>query len=410
MKSFASFRKMVASLVQEVIPTNKAESNVLAVLFLYYLLIGCLFFFISLPKDQWLGMMGYDTQGHVTYEPQMLCFKNLLTWNIRHPLYTLLYLPVIILNEGFLALGIHLTWQVFLLSSIFLMSMSGLFVYKTIRLVGLENREAGLILAVFVSFAHVTFLGIQVDSFVISVFFGSLMLYLFAKGYHNFLTDNLLFFGITGTTSTNVVKFAFYQFLEEKSFSKFVARFSKSLWLFCLLFVLTLPNLCMRLVERPRGLMYAVIGDSMNFRGTNHHKLQLFLENYISEPLLFHHTDGIIFSEETVCLPDYASLFYYFPVLSIWVMVLLSVYINRHSKVIHLFVLCFGFDLIMHFLVGYGMEEGQLFCGHWIFFIPVVLGLMVKKMGTARLWLCVLLCLCFLEMLFLNSYHLIQSL
>ena len=410
MSGYSSIKQKVISFWQEIKPVNQLEKNVLSVLSFYYVLFCCLFIFISLPKECWLGMMGYDTEGHVTYEPQMLCLKNLFLWNIRHPLYSMLCLPMIILNEGLSAIGVNWSWPIFLLSSALLMSMSGLFVFKTLRCLGISVWNSILLLMLYCSFAHVMLLGIQVDSFVLTIFFCTLMVLLYVKGYHNSLTDNLLFFGIAGTTSTNFLKFVVYQFLEEKSFNRLIPRFLRSLLLFSIFFIMTVPNLFFRLVERSRGLLYAIIGDSMNFRGSSLSKYQLFVENFLSEPMVFHHTTGIIYSEETVNLPNYFSPFCYLPIIAIWSLVFFSIIVNRNSRIVYLFILCFGIDLVMHFLIGYGMEEGQLFCGHWIFFIPIILGLLLKKESTQTQWITGILSICSVCMFLLNYYHLLMSL
>jgi hypothetical protein len=38
----------------------------------------------------------------------------------------------------------------------------------------------------------------------------------------------------------------------------------------------------------------------------------------------------------------------------------------------------------MHFGIGYGMEEAQLFCGHWLFFLPILLGMFIKNLSTNK--------------------------
>ena len=35
----------------------------------------------------------------------------------------------------------------------------------------------------------------------------------------------------------------------------------------------------------------------------------------------------------------------------------------------------FLFNIIIHFICGYGNNELQLFCGHWIFFIPILVAM-----------------------------------
>lgn len=390
-------------------PDNPSEQRVFLLLLIYFAAIATAFCIIVVPRGLPLGMLGYDTAGHLTYEPMMISTNNILSWNLRHPLYRLLFLPVILINEGLLHAGIDITWPLFLATSTWCMSCSGLFIFKTLRTLGLSITNALLMIPLYCSLAHIIMLSIQVDSFVLSLFFCSAMTLLYVRRFHNKLTDNLLFLGIAGTTSTNFIKFAIYQLLEERSFKKAFIRFIQSIGVFCVLFALSFPNLVTRLIERPRGFLYAVMGDSFNFQGSDTSKWQLFIDNFLSDPILFHHTTGIIYSHDTIQLPAYPSAWFYVPIAVIFLLVLSSVIVNWRKPVIQLFCCCFIFDLFMHFGIGYGMEEGQLFCGHWLFFIPVVAGLTTNFNKSLEKTVQALVLALTLFLLTTNLYHLYQS-
>ena len=382
---FQSIKKSFIDIWQILKPSSNDEKYIFLSLFFYFTIIATVFCVFVLPPKQSLGMLGYDTEGHLTYEPMMISANNMLKWNLRHPLYRLFFLPIILINEGFLACGVNITWELFLGTSTILMSCSGLFIYKTLRAINNSIIEAIILLLLFCSFAHVIMLSFQVDSFVMSMFFCSIMLLLFVKKSHNQLSDILLFLGITGTTSTNCIKYAFYIWIEEHSLKRAFIRFSRSTFIFCILFSFTFVNLIFRLIERPRGFLYAIIGDSLNFQGTSISKWHLFISNFLSEPLLFHHTKGIIYSQETTILPEYPSMFYYIPIIIITLLVTYSIFNNRHNTIIQFICCCFVFDLFMHFGIGYGIEEAQLFCGHWIFYIPIIIGIQIVKMKRYRI-------------------------
>lgn len=391
-------------------PGSSTERYITLFLFLYFATIACLFCISVLPVGSSLGMLGYDTSGHLTYEPMQISLNNILNWNLRHPLYRLLFLPIILINEGLLSCGINITWQLFLATSTLLMSCSGLFIYKILRSFNLSQLDAILLLILYCSFAHIIMLCIQVDSFVMSQFFCTALLLLFVKRKHNSISDSLLFIGITGTTSTNSIKFALYQLFEEKSIKKALVRFVKSTFLFCLFIILTIPDLISRLTERPRGLLYAILGDSFNFQGSEISRWRLFFDNFLSEPILFHHTTGIIHSFETIRLPIYPSIGYYLPILIIFFLVIISTILNYRSKIIKLFCCFFGYDIFIHFGIGYGMEEGQLFCGHWLFFIPIVIGVFLSNLNKYRKCFLTILIGISGFLLVVNLYHFSLSL
>ena len=383
-------------------PADYDELRIFMLLFSYFSVFTISFCLVAIPKDIPLGMLGYDTVGYLIFEHGQLSPGYILSWNLRHPLYKVFLLPIILLNEGLLSLGIHLTWPIFLTSTTFMMSCCGLFIYKTLRTLDIDIRSSYYLLLLYCSFAHTIMLSIQVDSFVMSMFFCSAMTLLFVTKAHNKLSDNILFLGITGTTSTNFIKFLFYQILEERSCKKTLQRFALSIIFFSCLFAFTIRNLIFRLTEFQNDYLYAIVGDTLSYRGSDLSRWTLFIENYISEPIVFHHTTGILFSNETIHLPSYSSQLLYIPIIIIYTLVLFSIILNRNNQIIHLFCLCFGFDLFMHFGIGYGLEEGQLFCGHWIFFIPIVIGVLLKEYPSAKLIVMSFTIICFILLFLYN--------
>lgn len=410
MKRLKAFKQSSLELFRILKPASRCEKIVFLSLLLYFAAIAISFCIVALPKNNPFGMLGYDTAGHLEYEPIMISCKNMLNWNLRHPLYRLFFFPIIMINEGLLSAGINISWFLFLGTSTLMMSCCGLFIFKTLQSLKLSIKESSLLLFLFCSFAHVILLCIQVDSFVMSMFFCSAMTLLYVSHFHNRLSDSFLFLGITGTTSTNFVKFTFYLLLEEKNTKKTLLRFLKAIIAFCLFFILTVPNLVKRLIERPRGFRYAFMGDSFDFQGSDINNWKLFIENFISEPLLFHHTTGIIYSYESINLPAYTSLGYYLPIAIIFHLILFSVILNCRKPIIRFFCCCFGFDWLMHFCIGYGIEEGQLFCGHWIFFIPIVIGELFANLKAIREPLYAVLATCATIMLITNLFHFSLSL
>lgn len=382
-KRICKIKKALYSLWLEIIPENKHEWFVLCGSIVYYTIILCLLICVSFPKGDFMEFLGYDTDIRFSTDPIMMSSENLLKWSARHPLYTFFYFPIILVNELLLKLGLDITRPLFMLSSVIVMGFSFLLLYKIFRTIKLGNRQCFVLLCLFGSYAHVILLGFQVDSFVITMFFLLLMILLFCRHHHNFLTDNLLFLGLTGTTSTSFIKFAIYQFIEEKSIRIAFKRFIQSILFFVITLFLTIPDLLYRLSLK-RGLAYAFIGDTLQYTGSRIDKCHLFIDNFLSEPVLFHDKTGIVFSPETINLPSYPYPFFYLPVAILFILTLLSVIINRNQGLTWLFCLCFTTDILIHFGIGYGIEEAQLFCGHWIFYLPIMIGLLIKHLARKK--------------------------
>lgn len=365
-------------LLKELKPVNKGELCVLICSVLYFSVILSLLITISFPKGDFMEFMGYDTDIRFATNPIMMSSGGMLKWNIRHPLYTLFYLPVIVFNELLLYLGIDITRQLFMFVSVFIMGYSCLILYKIFRFIKLSIWTSLIHVFFFCSFAHIILLSFQVDSFVISMFFLLIMILLFLKRKNNLLIDNILFLGLTGTTSTNMIKFGICQLIEEKSFHKTIKRFFLSIPLFLLVLLVTLPDLYYRLSLK-RGLVYAFIGDTLTYTGSTLNKFCLFVDNFVSEPIAFHNTMGIVYSPDTIHLPPYTSFLCYLPTIIIFFFVFLSLIVCHKERIIWLFCTCWGADLIIHFGIGYGIEEAQLFSGHWIFFLPILIGMLIVR-------------------------------
>ena len=86
-------------LLKELKPVNKGELCVLICSVLYFSVILSLLITISFPKGDFMEFMGYDTDIRFATNPIMMSSGGMLKWNIRHPLYTLFYLPVIVFND-----------------------------------------------------------------------------------------------------------------------------------------------------------------------------------------------------------------------------------------------------------------------------------------------------------------------
>ena len=402
----SSFRLLLAELK----PQNKVEYLVLIGCISYFSVILILLITVSFPNGEFMELMGYDTDIRFATDPIMMSSGEMLKWNIRHPLFTFFYFPVILLNELLLAIGIEITRPLFMFVSVLIMGYSCLILYKILRSFSLSVNACIVLLFLFCSFAHIILLGFQVDSFVLSLFFLLLMILLFVKHKNCMIIDNILFLGLVGTTSTNMIKFGFYQLIEERNIFRAMKRFLLSIPFFILIVLVTLPDLYYRL-SLGRGLIYAFIGDTLKYTGTTLDRCRLFIDNFVSEPILFHNATGIVFSPDTIHLPAYPSTLCYIVVLIIFLLVILSVVVCRREKLVWLFCTCWASDIIIHFGVGYGMEEAQLFCGHWLFFIPIMIGmLMVHSRQKFRNHIVMTVAVIASSLLVYNFYCFIHSL
>lgn len=356
-------------------PNNYIQWTVFILSILYFGIIATLFL-LQRATDNLPEMLGYDTSAHMMLEHKMISLQHLFSWNLRHPLLNLLFFPPLLVDYLLSFFDLNYKWEIFTIYSCLISSYTGLLLYKILSNI-CDKRTAILLLFMFYSFAHTILLSIQVDSFIFSMLFLVMLALVYITNKHNIYINNILFFTLVGTTSTNIIKFFIYSFFISRGrIKEALGTFFKSLFIFLCLFLLTIPDFFNRLFFQHLGLKYSLLAQTMDYRGTSLNKLYLFVTNFISEPFLFHYKDNLLYANDTINLPSYSSTLCNLVILIIICLSIYSIIINYKNKIVKLFIAFFSVDIFIHFVVGYGIEEGQLFCGHWFFFIPLLLGLL----------------------------------
>lgn len=356
-------------------PNNYHEWTIFLLSILYFCIIATLFL-RQRTADNLPEMLGYDTSAHMMLEHKMISLQNLFSWNLRHPLLNLLFLPPLLIDYFLSFFDLNYKWEIFTIYSCLISSYTGLLLYKTLSYI-CNKKTAILLLVMFYSFAHTILLSIQVDSFIFSMLFLVMLSLVYITKQHNKYVNNILFFTLVGTTSTNIIKFLLYScFISQRRIKEALGIFFKSTVIFICIFLLTIPDLINRLFIQHLGLKYSLLAQTMDYRGTSLNKIDLFVTNFISEPFLFHYKDNLLYANDTINLPSYSSTLCNLVILIIICLSIYSIIINYKNKIVKLFIAFFSVDIFIHFVVGYGIEEGQLFCGHWFFFIPLLLGLL----------------------------------
>ena len=321
-------------------------------------------------------MLGYDTSAHMMIEHKMISLQHLFSWNFRHPLLNLLFLPPLLVDYFLSLFDFNYKWEIFTIYSSLIASYTGLLLYKILSTI-CTKRTAILLLILFYSFAHTILLSIQVDSFIYSMLFLVMLLLVYTTNNHNIYINNMLFLALTGTTLTNIVKYAIYSFfISKRRIKETLLTFSKSTILFLCIFLSTIPDLFNRLFIKHLGVKYSLLAQTMDYRGTTLNEIHLFVTNFISEPLIFHYKENLLYANDTINLPPYSNIICNLIIFGIICLSFFSIILNYKNKIIKLFISFFSVDIFIHYVVGYGIEEGQLFCGHWFFFIPLLLGLL----------------------------------
>lgn len=318
-------------------------------------------------------IMGYDSDFYIGEgrNPKLMLSK-ILSWNLRHPLYVLINLPVLLI-DAILPSTVH--WAVFAVFSSFIMAGSNLLIYKICEqaLVGEVSTILSIIL--FSTFAHIMLLSGLAETYVLTIYFVLLLILLAMTKRSTMFSDNLIFAILTGTTLTNCIYFFFVKLWDNAGdIRQALSSTLKSTFLFIPLLGITMIGLAFRYFIKHIPLMEAILNDTHKFVHDSNIQLTTIWNHYFADPFLFHYIDQVVHTSNAEVLPSYPSIFYHLTIIFILLFALWGV-IKSKAILRNICLSFFAYNCLIHFVCGYGNNELQLFCGHWLFFVPIFIAI-----------------------------------
>lgn len=384
-KIISLFNKGVKPLGQMILPHNKSEKILLCVSMVYFYIIWGAFIIL---RNEYLpiNIMGYDTIPNIS----QYGFPYVHCWHLRHPLFAFFYLPqtcIVWIFERF-SIDDRLITYTIVTPAIF--AFNNLLLSKILRELLPKGNNIGIYLsiALFSSFAHVILLSGQYETFPLSMFLLVLSL-LYINRQQNTYQDNILFALIAGVTSTNGIKLLI-AWMWDTSLAKYIKRSLKSICLFSICMVL--PTLQLILATIRHGDLYGhFITNSTGFSHVEYSTLSALKDNFFSEPLFFHNLGAIIYDPRitysgvkmpsTSIMDSYQYPFINACIIVIYVIAIIGVVLNYKERIVKAMLSFVLIDMIVLLLLGYAKNEAQLFCLHWIFIIPIAIGLLFRKLS-----------------------------
>lgn len=336
---------------------------------LFWFLCFSLYFALSVDFSCHHELMGYDSDFYIGEDRNpKLMLNKILSWNLRHPLYVIINIPILLI-DAILPSTLH--WAVFAVFSSFIMAGSNLLIYKICKqaLVGEVSSLISIIL--FSTFAHIILLSGLAETYVLTIYFVLLLILLAMTKRSTMFSDNLIFAILTGTTLTNCIYFFFVKLWDKAgNIRQAIVTTLKSTFLFIPLFGITMIGLAYRYFVKHIPLMEAILNDTHKFVHDSNIQLSTIWNHYFADPFLFHYTDQVVHTSNAEVLPSYPSVFYHFIIISLLLFALWGV-IKSRALLRNICLSFFAYNIIIHFVCGYGNNELQLFCGHWLFFVPI---------------------------------------
>ena len=391
-----------------IIPSQKIERIIFISILIWFLCFS-LYFALSVDFSYHHEIMGYDSDFYIGEgrNPKLMLNK-VISWNLRHPLYAMINYPVLLI-DAFLPSTLH--WAVFAVFSSIVMAGSNLLIYKICEKALVGNLSTLISIILFSTFAHIMLLSGLAETYVLTIYFVLLLILLVLTKKSTRLSDNVIFAILTGTTLTNCIYFFFVKLWEKAgNIKQAVINTFKSTYLFIPLFGITMIGLAFRYFVKHIPLMEAILNDTHKFVHDSNIQLATIWNHYFADPILFHYTDHVVHTSNAEALPAYPSIFHHITIIFILLFALWGVYKSK-PLLRNICLSFFVYNFIIHFICGYGNNELQLFCGHWLFFVPifVAIGLNAINIKIVRRAFQLIILVCAIFFAIHNGYCYITS-
>lgn len=379
----------------------------------------------------------FERELHLSgYDP--LTYLTVTDWDVlyevhRHPLLAFFVWPLWLVNQGLTALfGVNCVQYVVALTVIACSLYSYIFLYRIHReVIGLERADATLMTMFAFSMAYILLSVIVPDHFTVSMFLLLLTLYIsgvcIKKGHEYRWWQSALFFIITaGVTLSNGVKvFLAGLFVNRRDFFR-----SKYLLLAVLLpsallwgvavwehhtFVQPRQQAQAAMKQRKAEALKARVaqmtpderarfeakkarreavlrrqaaktGKPVEDRGylkwtdISTSRWQTVYENLFGESVQFHRQH---FLEDTLVgrpvFVSYLNMFSYFVEAIVVLLALLGIWYGRRNRFLWLCLSCFAMDMMVHLVLGFGINEVFIMAPHFLFFLPIATSYLLRE-------------------------------
>ena len=379
----------------------------------------------------------FERELHLSgYDP--LTYLTVTDWDVlyevhRHPLLAFFVWPLWLMNEGLTWLtGVNCVQYVVALPVIFCSLYSYIFLYRIHReVVGLRRDDATLMTMFAFSMAYILLSVIVPDHFTVSMFLLLLTLYISGiciKKRHEYRwwQSALLFIITAGVTLSNGIKvFLAGLFVNRRDFFRpkylllAVLLPSALLWGVAVwehhTFVQPRQQAQAALKQRKAEAVKARVaqmtpderarfeakkarreavlrrqaaktGKPVENRGylkwtdISTSRWQTVYENLFGESVQFHRQH---FLEDTLVgrpvFVPYLSMFSYIVEAMVVLLALIGVWYGRRSRFLWLCLSCFAMDMMVHLVLGFGINEVFIMAPHFLFFLPIATSYLLRE-------------------------------
>lgn len=413
--------------MKNIFKISKEESMPLLVACLVFITLNILMVLYHYDQFSRGGNVGYWTIFSRDFEVSGFDFYTYLTlskWDgyyteFRHPLLQFLWYPFYLINHWQMALTeTNLSIQIVAVVMVVLSCYSFLFMRRILReVLELGEFDSNLLTGFFFSLGYIMVSVFAPDHFGVSLFFLTMTLYI--AGIHLKRKEEmpiwqcaLLFFLTAGITLSNGAKtFLCALFNNGKCLFN-----TKYLLLGCIIPTIAIGALAIwqneafikphkeagaRIVAQRSAkdsvFKAQVAASQQHWKQINGKQIKKegvwawanlsvsrphsLVENWFGESLILHrdHLLEDIGQHRPIFVP-YDSPLQYILEAIIVIMLGIGLWMGRHSKFLWMVASCVAFDVVIHFGLGFGLNEVYIMTAHWAFIIPIAIGFLLKTM------------------------------
>lgn len=348
---------------------------------------SCLF---ALPTDASWGqfMRNFRMSG---FDPTT--YAVVLHWHqgydiLRHPLLAFFVWPLSVLNMGLSAIVgtncVQLVVGVVLIASAF---YALLWLWRTLRfVVGVGRCTAWLLTLLFMGFGMIAVAMCVPDHFCLSLPLLSLTLYVsgmkLKRGTRYSAWQAIVLFTLTaGVTLSNGIVVLLAVALTNGR-AAFRPRF--------FLGALVLPALLMlavgmgeRMLQQSKASISAPVAQQMKWTRQDVSRADVLVENFLGESLQLHrrHILGDVLSGRPIIV-RYSWAAQYVAEAIIVLLALVGAWMGRRQRFQWLLLGVLGFNVLLHMVLGFAIDEVHIMAAHWALVLPLLMGWLLR----ADLW------------------------